>query len=136
MTELSDHDQIRQLLAAYCQTCDDGRFDDFAQLFAEDAHFIVMGETHVGRAEIQVWMAGAQPPELRGKHMLSEPAIAVADDGASADVRTDYAFVGKGGGRLTITSAGRYVDRLVRSADGQWRFASREIVFLVDPRAT
>lgn len=135
MSDLSDHDQIRELLAAYCQSCDDGRFDDFAGLFAEDAEFAVLGSTHTGRAAIKEWMEGAQPPERRGKHLISEPAITVADDGASAAVRTDYAFVGRDPqGNLGITSAGRYVDRLVRSADGPWRFARRQIVFLGDPK--
>ena len=57
MSELSDHDQIRQLLASYCQLCDDGRFGEFAMLFTEDAGFTALNETHRGRAEIEAWMA-------------------------------------------------------------------------------
>ena len=58
----------------------------------------------------------------------------MADDGATAAVRTDYAFVGRDRqGNLGVTSTGRYVDRLVRSTDDRWRFASRRIVFLGDP---
>jgi 3-phenylpropionate/cinnamic acid dioxygenase small subunit len=141
---MSDHDDIRQVMAAYCRLCDDGQFDEFAELFTEDAEFTVLGETHKGREQIKVWMAGAQPPELRGKHMISEPGIELeldlADDAGdgharAANCRTDYAFIGKTkGGGLELTSAGRYVDRMERSPDdGRWRFARREIVFLVDP---
>jgi uncharacterized protein (TIGR02246 family) len=127
----SPHEAIRALLAAYCRLCDDGRFDEFAQLFTDDAEFSVMGSTHTGRDAISTWMAAAQPPERRGKHLISEPGITLVDD-THATCRTDYAFVGHGSGerQLVVTSTGRYVDRLRRDDDGQWRFAARRIVFL------
>jgi uncharacterized protein (TIGR02246 family) len=133
MSTISDHDQIRHLLASYCHACDDGRFDDFAALFTEDAEFTVMGGTQTGRDAIKVWMAEAQPPERRGKHLISEPAITVDDGGATASVRTDYAFVARDKSGLIVLSSGRYLDRLARGDDGRWRFASRRIVFLGDP---
>jgi uncharacterized protein (TIGR02246 family) len=133
MSGLSDHDQIRHLLAAYCHTCDDGQFDRFAQLFTEDAQFTVMGGTRTGREEIKAWMEASLPPEIRGKHIISEPAIVVDDAGATASVRTDYAFIGRAGDGLGVTSTGRYLDHLVRDADDQWRIASRRIVFLGEP---
>jgi uncharacterized protein (TIGR02246 family) len=138
---MSDHEDIRALLAAYCQRCDDGKFDEFAELFEEQAEFIVMGETRVGRQAISTWMAEVLPPPVRGKHIISEPAIELIIDlhGTDGDVlpeaatcRTDYLFVGRDkDGNLGVTSSGRYLDRLVRSTDdGRWRFASRQIVFL------
>lgn len=125
------HEAIRGLLAAYCRLCDDGRFDEFALLFTADAEFSVMGSTHTGRDAIKSWMEAAQPPERRGKHLISEPGITLVGD-ATATCRTDYAFIGHGSekGQLVVTSTGRYVDRLERGDDGRWRFAARRIVFL------
>jgi uncharacterized protein (TIGR02246 family) len=130
---MSDHDEIRTLLADYCRHCDDGRFDLFAQLFTEDAQFTALDVTHTGRAEIEAWMESVLPPPVRGKHMISEPAITL-DGGSGASVRTDYAFIGRAkDGSLVVTSAGRYLDRLARGDDGVWRIASRRIVFMGDP---
>jgi 3-phenylpropionate/cinnamic acid dioxygenase small subunit len=124
-----DIEAIRGVLVRYCHLCDEGRFDEWGELFTEDATFTVLGETHRGRPAVQEFIEGAQPPEQRGKHMLSEPLIDVHDDEASA--WTDYLFVGRHGGGLAVTSTGRYHDRLARQ-DGVWRIASREIVFVGD----
>jgi hypothetical protein len=44
---------------------------------------------------------------------------------------TDYTFVSRTPeGAYAITSAGRYYDTFVRSDNGRWRFATREIRFL------
>lgn len=124
---MQDEEAIRRTLVRYCHLCDDGRFDEFAGLFTEDATFTVMGTTHRGRDEIRGFMQAAQAPERRGKHLISEPLIEV--DGDEARCGTDYAFVSRQGDALVVLSTGRYVDRLVREGDG-WSFASREIVFL------
>lgn len=129
-----DLDDIRRLLALYCMLCDDGRFDEWAELFTEDATFTVMGTTHTGRAQLQAFMAAAQPPEARGKHVAINPVIEVGMGPEDARAWTDYIFVGKVGekGRLGVTSAGRYHDHL-RQEDGTWRIAAREIVFMGEP---
>jgi 3-phenylpropionate/cinnamic acid dioxygenase small subunit len=124
-----DRAAIRTVLARYCQLCDDGRFEEWGLLFTDDAVFSVLGRDYIGRDAVVTFIAGAQPPEARGKHLISEPVITV--DGDHASVRTDYAFIGRQGARLEVTSTGRYVDRFVRTPDG-WRFASRRIVFLGD----
>lgn len=124
----TDHDQIRSVLAAYCQLCDDGRFDELAELFSEAATFTVMGRTHQGRDGIRSFMTVAQPPERRGKHIISEPLIEM--EGDEAAVRVDYLFVAPGDGLPAITSVGRYHDRFSRDPEGTWRIAEREIVFL------
>jgi uncharacterized protein (TIGR02246 family) len=127
---VTDEEGIRRTLALYCQLCDDGRFDEFADLFTEAAELRVMGQVQAGREAIQMFMAVAQGPEARGKHVTSNTVITV--DGHSARAFTDYLFVSK---ERAITNVGRYHDRLVREADGVWRFAEREIVFLGDDDA-
>jgi 3-phenylpropionate/cinnamic acid dioxygenase small subunit len=120
---------IRRTLALYCQLGDDGRFDEWIDLFTGDARFHVMGRTTTGRDAIVAFMARAQSDDKRGRHVISEPVIDVAADGRTARAATDYVFVDRG---RTITSVGRYHDELVLGVDGRWRFALREIVFLGD----
>ncbi len=131
---MNDHEELRTLLALYCQCCDDGRFDAFAELFTEDAEFVVLGKVHAGREAIKGFMEAAQPPERRGKHVTSNPVLTVEPGGARAEGRTDYIFVAPAGEGFVIQSVGRYHDQFVRQ-DGRWRFARREIVFLSSPGA-
>lgn len=126
---ISDIELIRRTLARYCQLCDDGRFDEWAELYVPDATFSVMGRTHTGRAEIQAFIEAGQPAELRGKHVCANSLIDVDPDRAHATARTDFVFVGRTDEGLAITSAGRYHDTLVREGDA-WLFRSRQIVFM------
>jgi len=124
-------EDVDRLLALYCQFCDDGRFDEWGELFTEDARFIVLGETHEGREVIKKWISKAQAPEFRGKHLLGQSVVDVDAHGDSATGVTDYSFINQTTeGGYTITSAGRYYDTFVRSDDGRWRFKTREIRFL------
>jgi uncharacterized protein (TIGR02246 family) len=125
---MSDEDAIRRTLAEYCQFCDDGRFADFADLFATDATFHVLDKTHEGRNQISAFMEKAMPPERRGRHACFNSVIEVGDGTARAF--TDYLFVARvDGSSFAITSVGRYHDRLLKEHD-RWRFAERRIVFL------
>ncbi|WP_334143593.1 nuclear transport factor 2 family protein [Rhabdothermincola sp.] len=128
---MTPEEGIRRTLALYCQLCDDGRFDEWADLYVDDAEFHVMGITHRGRAAIKAFIEKGQPPERRGKHLCANPLIDLDEGGTGARAVTDYVFVGRAGGGLAITSAGRYHDRLVLDG-GRWRFARREIVFMGD----
>jgi uncharacterized protein (TIGR02246 family) len=122
---------IQRTLALYCQLCDDGRFDEWADLFTEDTRFTVLGRTHAGRDDVKAWIAKAQAPEQRGKHFLGQSVVDVAPNGDTATGVTDYTFVTRTPeGGYAITSAGRYHDTLVKGDDGRWRFSSREIRFL------
>jgi 3-phenylpropionate/cinnamic acid dioxygenase small subunit len=118
---------IRRTLAQYAQLCDEGRFAEFGDLFEPDARFHVMGQTQVGRAAIEEWIAASQGPEARGKHAMLSSVIDLADDGRTARAWTDYLFVDQ---RQRVTSVGRYHDELTASQDGRWRFTLREIVFM------
>ena len=120
---LADIASIRRLLAACCQTLDDGRFDEWAALYTEDCRFAVMGTRTRGRAEMRAIIEPFQTEELRGKHLISESVIDL--DGDTASAATDFAFVAKDN---TILQTGRYHDVLSRIAGG-WKVAGREIVF-------
>jgi 3-phenylpropionate/cinnamic acid dioxygenase small subunit len=123
---VTDEEAIRRTIAQYCQLCDDGCFDEWADLYTDDATFRVMGETHSGRAAVKAFIEKGQPPERRGKHLCFNSVIDV--DGDEARAVTDYVFLDK---QRAITSVGRYHDRFVRDG-GRWRFADRRIAFLGD----
>ena len=130
---MSERAGILQTLALYCQLCDDGRFDEWADLYTADAEFVVMGRVHVGPLAIKGFIERGQPPERRGKHMCANPVIEIHASGRGASAVTDYVFVARGSdGLLALTSAGRYHDELVSDDDGRWRFCRREIVFMGD----
>jgi 3-phenylpropionate/cinnamic acid dioxygenase small subunit len=125
------HDELGRTLALYCQLCDDGRFDEWIELFTEDARFTVLGETHVGHDDIKAWISEMQAPQYRGKHILGQSVFDLEPSGDTASGTTDYTFVsGTPEGGYVVTSAGRYYDTFVRSGDGSWRFVTREIRFL------
>ena len=126
---MTDEEAIRRTIAQYCQLCDDGRFEEWADLFTVDAHFHVMGRTYTGRAEIRAFIEAGQPPERRGKHVCANTVLEIAPDRLAATATTDYIFVGRAAGGLEVTSAGRYEDSFAREGEA-WRFAERRIVFL------
>ncbi len=120
---------VRRLLAVYCHTVDDGRFDEFAGLWAADAVVTVRGQEVRGQAAIRAWIEDAQPPEHRGRHAVLNTAVTVeADDRATAV--SHFIFLARGEDRLWHVSAtGRYRDVLVLEG-GRWVFAAREIDLL------
>ena len=119
---------IRRTLAEYCQLLDDGRFDEWLDVFTEDVTFAVMGNVARGRGQVRALIEPNQQEDQRGRHLLSEPLITLDPDGRRATVTTDYCFVSQA---LRISSAGRYHDVVVADGD-RWRISVREIVFLGD----
>jgi 3-phenylpropionate/cinnamic acid dioxygenase small subunit len=123
---IEDEFAIRRLLAEYCQFLDDGRFDDWIDLFSTEIVFIVMGMHKLGRAEVRGFIEPAQQADARGTHTISAPIIHV--EGSTATSIVDFVWLSRGG---DVGQIGRYHDTLVRQAD-RWRFATREIVFAGD----
>lgn len=125
--------EIRDLLAAYCHTADDGRFGEFAALFAEDAALEVMGERIEGRAAIREWIEAAMPPERRGRHVTVNTHVQ-ARQPDRAVVVSDFLFHTRTDGGWQVRQVGRYHDEVVR--DGEtWSFARREIRLGTPPDA-
>ncbi len=118
---------IRHTLAAYCQSCDDGRFADFGRCFTSDAVLAVMGREITGRPAIEGWIAAAMPPDKRGKHVTTNTVVVV--DGDRATATSDYLFVAPGERRPRVTVAGRYDDVFVPDSE-RWLIARRAISFL------
>src|SRR5262249_34382293 len=68
---VTDEDAIRSLIARYSQFCDDGRFDEWGELYTDDAVFSVAGRRYEGRDAIKAFIERGQPPEHRGKHVTT-----------------------------------------------------------------
>jgi len=131
---MDDEQAIRRLIMLYSQLLDDCRWDEWAELFSEDAVFSVWGESHVGRDAILAAISGIQP-EMPGKHVAFATVLDV--DGDQALAWTDFVALadngpGQWGRSYIIATAARYYDRIVRD-DGRWRFARREIRMAGDP---
>jgi 3-phenylpropionate/cinnamic acid dioxygenase small subunit len=125
---LAEERAIHRLMAVYSQLLDDGRFDEWAELFTADAVFSVWGTAYTGRDAIRDGIGGMQP-EHPGKHVAF--ATVVDLDGERARAWTDFvtlADVGPGewGRSYSVATAARYYDQLVRDG-GRWRFARRDI---------
>ena len=131
---LTDGDQIRNLLATYCERIDAADYEGVGALFGSDGALMAEDGTVLARgaAEIAAFYAGlvrrhdgAQRTTHVVTNVLLEPA---GDDDVTA--RSTYVV-------LQATEAlplqpiitGRYVDRFRRGADG-WRWTERR--FAVD----
>jgi len=124
--------EVRRTIADYCQSCDDGRHDEFAACFTPDAVVHLMGKRIEGREAIAAWIAAAQPAERRGKHVTINPLVRVDVTQRRATGETDYLFVARRDGRTIVTTAGRYSDAFVPHED-RWLIERREISFLGAP---
>jgi 3-phenylpropionate/cinnamic acid dioxygenase small subunit len=123
-----DERQVLRTLAEYGRWCDDGRFDEWAELFTEDARLEVAGSVTEGREAIRSYMAEVQADGRRGMHVTSGAVVDLGADG-TAEAASDYLFVRPSADGPVIAAMGRYRDELVHDA-GRWRFRRRTISIL------
>jgi len=124
-------ERIRDLLHRYSFFIDDGRGDEFEELFAEDAAFNVLEIRLRGRAAIRKEFVG--PPGRLRKH-LPFPAVIEIRSATEARAWSDFIMArlpnSENPGLGEIYQMGRYHDRLIKQADGRWRFAERNVFLL------
>lgn len=132
---LSDIDRIRRVVAQYSQLLDDQRFEEWGDLFTEDAEFSSVPGGHLaatgpaavfqGRAAIVAAISAVQR-RLSAEHLVlhfgGNPIIDVA--GRSARAWWDFMVLYLKAGGTEIAHAGRYYATL-RHEDGRWRFTRR-----------
>ena len=129
---LEDERAILATLYRYGHALDYGAEPDWLDCFTADGvyelHYrdltIDRPNRYAGQAELAGFVRGhSRAPDRYHKHLLVEPLVDVAGDEASA---TSYFLrVDDSGGERHIYAFGRYLDHLVREADGRWRFAIR-----------
>src|SRR5215469_18001208 len=127
-TAVEDKDAIREVLAEYCFRLDDGRFAEMAALFTEDGTWDTAFGKATGRAAIAELARGlrerAEQPRPRAIHLVTN--IAIALEGARAQVRSNWTVVQNSPQGPKLGSGGDYQDEMVKE-DGSWRFRYRKI---------
>jgi len=127
-TAVEDKDAIREVLAEYCFRLDGSRFAEMAALFTEDGTWDTAFGKATGRTAIADLArslrerAGDQRP--RAVHLVTN--IAIALDGAKAEVRSNWMVMQNSPEGPRIGSGGAYQDEMVREG-GRWLFRYRKI---------
>jgi hypothetical protein len=130
MAYAEDAALIARTLALYCQLLDDLRFEDWGELFTEDAEWTAPSAAFRGRAAIVEGLR-AMEPNARGwvKHLAFAPVVEV-EPPTSARVWSDLVVLARdpGSGAWSVAAAGRYYDEMQKEG-GLWLFRSRAVDF-------
>jgi len=133
-TAVEDKEAIREVLAEYCFRLDDGRFAEMAALFTEDGTWDTAFGKATGRTAIAELASSlrmrAELPRPRAVHLVTN--IAIALDGESAGVRSNWMVMQNNPLGPRIGSGGAYLDEMVR-AEGRWLFRYRKIDRFIVP---
>jgi hypothetical protein len=127
-TAAEEKDAIREVLAEYCFRLDGGRYDDMAALFTVDGTWDTAFGKAIGRAAIAGLArdlrvrAGDNRP--RAVHLVTN--IAIALEGARAEIRSNWTVVQNSPDGPKIGSGGAYADQMVKEG-GSWLFRYRKI---------
>ena len=130
---LEDERAILRTLYQYGHAMDNGPDVDFVDCFTPEGVWDVRMRVSDGafqcrgHREIETSLAGQtsmRAPALYAKHLVVDPLIVVTGDEAS--VQSYFLRVEPRDAAPTqIVASGRYLDQLVRCADGRWRFTER-----------
>jgi len=133
-TAVEEKDAIREVLAEYCFRLDDGRFADMAALFTEDGTWDTAFGKATGRAAIAELARSlrerAEQPRPRAIHLVTN--IAIALEGARAQVRSNWTVVQNSPQGPKVGSGGGYHDEMMKE-DRSWLFHYRKIDRFIAP---
>jgi hypothetical protein len=127
---IADERAILRTLYTYCHAIDYGEEAQWVGLFTPDGIFHVkmprgLPPIHcAGKKDLAAFI-GAHPraPSALHKHLLLNPLIELHGD--EARVASYFELLLDIDGSPETYCFGRYLDRLVRSEDGHWRFTER-----------
>jgi ketosteroid isomerase-like protein len=125
---LEEKDAIRELMAQYCFHFDNGEFDQWLQLFTDDAAFDLGARGRmVGHDALRKFLRAIPLTDGRPmmKHCVMNSIVTVDGDRATA---RSYVIVLQGGETLGVSIAGRYEDQIVKRG-GAWCFTERKVHF-------
>jgi ketosteroid isomerase-like protein len=127
---LEDRRAILRTLHDYGHCLDYGDEAGFLDCWTPDAvlGWSILPQPLRGHAQIRAgFHQHTHAPQAWHKHLLAEPQIQL--DGDVAQVRSMFFRLDPypEAGGPEIYAFGRYVDRLVRCADGRWRFTERRV---------
>jgi ketosteroid isomerase-like protein len=125
LRRMEDIEAIRTLDAVYCRLLDDGDWPGLVELFAPDGCFDGL-RVVTGRAELLAFFGGLADAGLTAFwHHVSNLEVTVDGDTAAVTSLLWQPCVVDG---VAQVAAGRYADRLVRTAAG-WRYALKQVRF-------
>ena len=128
LQEISDRMEINELLVRYSDVIDRQSWDEFADLFTEDAviDYTEMGGPRGGVRETLRFLREALPGFLSYQHLVSNTVIRVDGDTATArSICHNPMVLDRGEGQAHVFFCGLwYRDSLVRTARG-WRIRER-----------
>ncbi len=113
MQRMADEHAINRVLAEYCLRLEINAFDEWLDLFTDDAVYEVHRRVLKGRAEISAMLSQAP----HGVHLPGATRMTI--DGDTAEVIQSYLFIANSNDSW---NSGWYDRTLVRTADG-WRIA-------------
>jgi len=136
--------EIEALYADYAERLDDGPIESWPQLFTEQCLYLLIPRDNFDRglplATIRCESRAMLEDRVRAvretvmyeprylRHHITNPRGAVAPDG-TIDVRASFTVIEVLPDELPrVLLTGRYLDRIVREADGALRFAEKRCV--------
>jgi uncharacterized protein (TIGR02246 family) len=135
---LVDIEAIKQLKARYFRLMDQKQWDEWAMVFAEDAHLVVPegGVDERGRAAVVASVSGVLEG-VRTVHHGHMPEIEITGPDTARGTWAMFDYVEfpsrPDGERVGLQGYGHYTEEYVRE-DGQWRIASLHLSRLrIDP---
>lgn len=135
---LVDIEAIKRLKARYFRLMDQKRWDEWAMVFAEDAHLVVPegGVDERGHAAVVASVSGVLEG-VRTVHHGHMPEIEITGSDTARGTWAMFDYVefpqGADGGRVGLQGYGHYTEQYVRE-DGEWRIASLHLARLrIDP---
>jgi hypothetical protein len=124
--QAADYQAICNLQAAYGYYVDKGRWDDAAELFAEDGTLELAGRgVYVGRERVRAYLHHLPPygPGVLYNHMQLQPVIHIDSEAGTAAGRwRSFMMVGALGAEARWGEA--TYENTYRRIDGKWRIAS------------
>ncbi|HUZ10364.1 MAG TPA: nuclear transport factor 2 family protein [Acidimicrobiales bacterium] len=128
LQEISDRLEIDELLVRYSHVIDSGSWEEFADVFTEDAviDYTEMGGPRGGVGETLRFLQAAMPHFLSYQHLVSNTVLHIDGDTATArSICHNPMVLDRGEGRTHVFFCGLwYRDTLVRTARG-WRIRER-----------
>lgn len=125
LRRLEDIEAVRRLDATYCRLLDDGDWPALVQLFVPDGVFDGLSRVRGHPALLAFFSGLADAGMAVFWHHVSNHEITVDGDAAAVRSLLWQPCVVEGTAHV---AAGRYTDRLVRTADG-WRYTEKRVRF-------
>ena len=125
---MADRNAIDQLFADYGWPMDTREWPVLATVFTKDASFVItlQGEEAVSitgcAAIVEFCSSTVNEQKDQRRHVITNVRLANATD-SNADAFAILTLVVVTDGELEVKSSGLYRTKVVKEADGQWRFA-------------